>query len=284
MQREGFKESTVRSAVATLKSLERNADLRDPEAVKNYLANARISEGRKEKIVDDIARYYRHKGIQFAKPRYKRVDSLPYVPHENEIDDLISKLGKKTAAFLQTIKETAGRPGEVWRLKRNDFDVANKSLTLTPFKGSNPRQSRISDRLISMLNKLPRNSEQVFHAENVDLINTLDNFRTSFEKQRRKAALSLQNPRINQITFKSLRHWKATTEYHKTKDILYVMQMLGHKNIRNTLVYTHLVQFDCANDWICKVASSPTEIQALIEAGFEHILTREGLEYFRKRK
>lgn len=28
--------------------------------------------------------------------------------------------------------------------------------------------------------------------------------------------------------------------YHKTKDILYVMRFLGHKSIKNTLVYIDL--------------------------------------------
>ena len=37
------------------------------------------------------------------------------------------------------------------------------------------------------------------------------------------------NQSINQITFNIFIHWKATMEYHKTKDILYVMRLLGHK-------------------------------------------------------
>lgn len=52
----------------------------------------------------------------------------------------------------------------------------------------------------------------------------------------------LENPRLLQITLHTFRHWKATTEYAKTKDILHVMQLLGHKSIQNTLVYTHLVK------------------------------------------
>jgi site-specific recombinase XerD len=28
-------------------------------------------------------------------------------------------------------------------------------------------------------------------------------------------------------------------EYHRAKDILHVMQLLGHKSIKNTLIYTH---------------------------------------------
>jgi site-specific recombinase XerC len=63
---------------------------------------------------------------------------------------------------------------------------------------------------------------------------------------------------VYQITFKTLGHFKATMEYHRTKDILHVMSLLGHKNIRNTLVYTHLVKFE-NDEWICRVAKQGTE-------------------------
>ncbi|MEM2894120.1 MAG: hypothetical protein QW638_05045 [Candidatus Bathyarchaeia archaeon] len=42
-------------------------------------------------------------------------------------------------------------------------------------------------------------------------------------------------------------------EGHWTKDILRVMRILGHKNIKNTLIYTHLV--DLKNEeYISKAA------------------------------
>jgi site-specific recombinase XerC len=44
-------------------------------------------------------------------------------------------------------------------------------------------------------------------------------------------------------------------EYHRTKDILYVKELLGHKSIKNTLIYTHLVQFEEENAFIVKVAA-----------------------------
>ena len=78
-------------------------------------------------------------------------------------------------------------------------------------------------------------------------------------------------------------HWKATMEYHKTKDILHVMQMLGHRNIKNTLKYTQLVNFQ-DDDYTCKVAKNPAEIKELIEAGFEYVTEQTGLKFFRKRK
>lgn len=65
-----------------------------------------------------------------------------------------------------------------------------------------------------------------------------------FYDQRKKIAEKLQNPRILKISFHTLRHWKATMEYYKTKDILHVMRLLGHKNIKNTLIYTQLAKFE----------------------------------------
>jgi len=39
-------------------------------------------------------------------------------------------------------------------------------------------------------------------------------------------------------------------EYHRTKDILYVKELLGHKNINNTLIYISLeaALFNPTND------------------------------------
>ena len=59
------------------------------------------------------------------------------------------------------------------------------------------------------------------------------------------------------------------------------MQLLGHKN---TLIYVELAKFEKDEEFICKVAKTPKEIRALIEAGFEYVLERNGLAYFRKRK
>lgn len=85
------------------------------------------------------------------------------------------------------------------------------------------------------------------------------------------------------LTFHTLRHWKATAKYHRTKDILHVQQLLGHRNIKNTLRYTQLVSLE-DDDYVCKVARTPKEIQDLIETGFEYICDQDELKFFRKRK
>jgi hypothetical protein len=72
-------------------------------------------------------------------------------------------------------------------------------------------------------------------------------------------------------------------EYHKTKDILYVMRLLGHKNIKNTLIYTQLVTFE-DDDYLCKAANTVKEATELIEAGYEYVCDMDKIKLFRKRK
>jgi len=72
-------------------------------------------------------------------------------------------------------------------------------------------------------------------------------------------------------------------EYHKTKDILHVMKILGHKNIKNTLVYTHLVDFN-DEEYISRAAWTLDEASKLIESGFEYVCEIENARLFRKRK
>lgn len=66
-------------------------------------------------------------------------------------------------------------------------------------------------------------------------------------------------------------------EYHKTKDILHVMKVLGHKNINNynnTLVYTQLVDFG-DNGYTVRVVHTIDEGKQLIEAEFEYVTERD---------
>jgi len=114
----------------------------------------------------------------------------------------------------------------------------------------------------------------------------LQNLRSTFERQRKRLAFKLCNPRLNQIKIHTLRHWKGTSEYDKTKDILHVMQVLGHKNIKNTLLYTQLVTVGEDKGYICKIAKTPSEAVTLIEDGFEEYTSFDNgnVKLFRKRK
>jgi integrase len=198
---------------------------------------------------------------------------------EREIDDLISSCNKYIALFLQIGKETGARAGEIFSIKWIEIDTERRTLNITPEKGSNPRIFKISYRLIAMLSSLPKESERIFsHYAKLNFL------RRSFERYRKRTANKLGNPRIFEITFHTLGHWKATMEYHRTKDILHVMKLLGHRNIKNTLIYTHLIRIEDDEKYISKVAKTIDEARKLVESGFDYICEMEELKLFRKRK
>jgi len=62
------------------------------------------------------------------------------------------------------------------------------------------------------------------------------------------------------------------------------MKLLGHRSIKNTLVYTQLIEFK-DDEYTSKVAQNTKEASELVEAGFEYICTTpENIMLFRKRK
>jgi len=221
--------------------------------------------------------YIQWRSLSWIKPRFRREDKPIFLPYESELDALINSTNLKLSVFLQLLKETGVDSGEAWKIKWIDIDVLRKTVAITPTKNHNARTLPITDNLISRIYRLPRTNERVFANKR------LDHFRTSYDSVKRHLAEKLNNPRIKMIAFRSFRHWKATHEYAKTKDILHVKWLLGHKRLENTLVYTHLVNFE-NDEWLCKVAKTVDECKTLIESGFEYVTEQDGYKLFRKRK
>ena len=133
-----------------------------------------------------------------------------------------------------------------------------------------------------MLNTLPRKSDLVFGDS------SLNSLKATYFRARKRLAFKLQNPRLLAIHFHSLRHWKATMEYHFTKDILHVKEFLGHKEIDNTLVYIQLdkrlFQDLPEDNFIIRAVQSVKEAIKLGEVGFEPYDIVDGVRLYRKRK
>ncbi len=168
------------------------------------------------------------------------------------------------------------RSGEAWMTRWTDFNPENKSVRVTPEKGGEPRILRISNKLVAMINTLPKGQPVVFGG-------SLRHFARSYRRQGKRTAHKLKNERVNEITFHPFRHWKATMEYAKTKDMLHVMKMLGHRSIQNTLLYTQLVSFE-SDEFHSATAKNVEEAQKLVEAGFEHVSDFDDVKLFRTRK
>jgi integrase len=119
---------------------------------------------------------------------------------------------------------------------------------------------------------------------------TINSLKATFGRSRKRLAFKLGNPRLLEIHFHSLRHWKATMEYHYTKDILHVKKFLGHREIENTQLYVSLDEqvFKNLHDekFISRVAYNTEDCCKLVDVGFEYVTGTfsDGGKIFRKRK
>ena len=107
--------------------------------------------------------------------------------------------------------------------------------------------------------------------------------RTAFQRIRKRTSEKLQRPELKRISLYSFRHYFATVTYQRTKDILLVKRLLGHKRLENTLIYTHLIDF-IDEEFTVRAASTIAEASKLIESGFEYVNEMDGTALFRKRK
>ena len=149
---------------------------------------------------------------------------LASLPTEEEIDQLIAGCGRKTATFIQVLKDTGARTAEASKIQWIDIDEKSCTVRINhPVKGSLARIVKVTPRTIAMMNNLPKKGDYVFNT-NAQTIRNL------FDKQRGRITRNLQNPRLRQIHLHTLRHWKATMEFHRTLNIKLVQQMLGHKS------------------------------------------------------
>lgn len=257
------------------------ADLNNPDSVKDVLAKQQgWKDGYKMLLMYAYESFLHMTGKTWNKPRYKQEEAMPFIPTEEELNQLIAGCGKTVGTFLQGLKDTGADPGEMAKLRWIDVNTEARTANITPVKNHDARILRVSEEFIRRLATLPRKSEHIFQYQGV---------RTSFNHAKRKMMRKLNNPRLTAISFTTFRHWKGTTEYHKTKDILHVKSLLGHKNIQNTMVYINLERTAFVtrdDDFHASVAKSVEEACKLVQVGFEYVTGEynDGGKIFRKRK
>lgn len=285
MQKEGYKPSTIKARLDCLKCLvNRGAgpDLLNPERIKEIIAKQpRWGDGYKANMVVAYTTFLTMHDLIWSPPRYSRPNKTPWIPLEQELDTLIASTGKRMSIFLHGLKETGADPGELGAIEWTDINPKARTITINhTVKGHKPRIIDVSRELIDRINTLPKLSQRVFQGN-------ASYYGRNFRKQRKRVAKKLNNPRLLKITFTTFRHWKATTEYHKTKAILWVMKLLGHNSLKTTLIYIDLEKaiFKNTNDeFTVRVAQDLDEACKLLEVGFQYVCNMEGKKIFRKRK
>ena len=199
-----------------------------------------------------------------------------YVSDQNGAREAAASRAAEEAALKSIKEETEAAHGELGQFNQKLDGLKTRGITEDILEEVAASDAEDAEDLLFRV----RARARIFSHD----VNTM---RDVFLKQRKNLARKLQNPRLNQIHFHTFRHWKATTLYHKTKDLLYVQRFLGHRSISNTMKYIQLEESifkENVDEYICKAAKTIQEASDYIEQGYTYVCDVEDAKLFRKPK
>ena len=261
--------------------LAKSVDLDNPEAVKGHISSKNNwSNVFKEGVAKAYNNYVKYNNLSWNKPNFKYSKKLPYIATTEQINKIISNCRKKYASILSILRDTGLRPIELHHLTLRDIDLEKGIISVSSAKEGNPRCLRLQSSTLAMLKDyVVRNGFKL----NERMFPTPEAIRKIYCRTRRHLAKKLHEPELMKIRLYDFRHYYATMLYHKTKDILYVKEQLGHRRIETTLIYTHLIRFS-DEEYVSAVAKTIDDARRLVEAGFEYVTEMDGIKLFRKKK
>jgi integrase len=150
---------------------------------------------------------------------------------------LEAKLTLKQQMMLMTTYSAGLRVSETANLKITDIDSKRKQIRVYHGKGKNDRYTLLSEKLLLELRrywKMYRPENWLFPGQNQNKAIHVSTIQNAFKRAKSKA-------RINKpATVHTLRHSFATHLLEQGVGINTIKQLLGHSNIRTTMVYLHV--------------------------------------------
>jgi len=285
LRKKGLREKTIRSISKSLKFLIRNlgSAINNPEAVREFIAKLDRNEGYKRNLVyayDCYAKVYR---IQWNKPIYRPSPKLPRIPLEEKINLIIANSSKKLALALSISRDTGLRPIEVMNLRLKDVDLQNGLVYPATAKHGSARVLKLKPSTLNLLSSYLALHPEITLESRIFGKWSSDDYGKYFRIVRNRLAQKLNDSTLKTITLYSLRHHFATKLYNQTRNLLLVKELLGHKKIETTLIYTQLTNNE-NDEYVSAIAKTVEEARKLIEEGFEFVTEMDGVKIFRKRK
>jgi integrase/recombinase XerD len=162
---------------------------------------------------------------------------LPKVLSQQEIKTILATTENlKHKAILATIYSCGLRVSELTNLKIEDIHSHNMTITIVKAKGNRDRVVVLSEKLLVILREYflkYKPKSYLFEGINNSI------YAVRSVQQLFKKALIVSHI-TKPYTVHSLRHSYATHLIEQGIDIRFVQDLLGHKNIKTTMIYTHL--------------------------------------------
>jgi integrase len=150
MKNEGKAQTTIDTISKNLKIIAKNADLNNPDAVTNFIANHQCSNTFKHLLTVAYSKYAAFHVIQWQPPHFRPEEHAIKVPTKEKIQMIIANSGKRMAIKLMLSAEGL-RPIEVCNLKAKDIDTQQRLAYPTTAKHGSPRTLKIPPNLATAL-------------------------------------------------------------------------------------------------------------------------------------
>lgn len=159
----------------------------------------------------------------------EQVGRVKYLTIE-QIKDLINNCSDGIRPIVIMAVNTGMRRGEILNLKWSDVDLLNRKITITKTKNNEVRIIPINGILYQELKRIPRNGEYVFSKKDGK---PYSDPKTAFQSALKRAG-------IEDFRFHDLRHTFASHLALSGIGIRTIQELLGHKDIKLTMRYSHL--------------------------------------------
>lgn len=177
-------------------------------------------------------------------PRVKKTKKLPHVLTTSEVKKILSPVQNvKHKLMLATIYSAGLRVSELPRVKVKDLDLESRLIRIRQGKGGKDRMSIISEDLSEVLKKYIKNKKSddyIFESNRGGKL-TERTVQKVFADALKKSGVK------KQASCHSLRHSFATHLLENGTDIRYIQELLGHKRLETTQIYTKVANDNFKN-------------------------------------
>jgi site-specific recombinase XerD len=168
----------------------------------------------------------------------KKSRKLPVVLSLDEVKRLFESVGNLKHRVLLMLAYSAGlRVGEIVRLKPEDIDSQRKLIRIQLGKGRKDRYTILSDVILDGLReywKAYRPKAWLFEGKPAGKRYSERSAQKVFEQAAKKAGIR------KRVSIHSLRHSFATHLLEQGTDIRFIQELLGHRSVKTTEIYTHV--------------------------------------------
>lgn len=254
---EGLSRYSVINYISSIKMIAKYIDIENlcQEKVNEYFVNLEGEEATQNQRRKALLKFIAYNKLDIKVPKFKRVEqSIPdYFSEEyflNEIVSLIDMLFKneiEVKCIFYLMFYTGLRIGEILNLKKSDFNLKEQKINIQKRKAKNPIVIYYPKELNSLIELQFDNTpeqEKMFELSSSSIRKYCKNLNQNLDKK------------IHPHMF---RHSFAVMFLKKGGDISVLKELLGHKCLQSTLIYTKMTNEDIEKEYrkYIKIKRSP---------------------------